>query len=38
VLHLSASYAEMKPRTPISAPPLPMSTLPLITRGAPVIV
>jgi hypothetical protein len=30
--------AAMKPRARYSAPPLPMNTLPLATRGAPVMV
>jgi hypothetical protein len=37
-LPVAASYAAMNPRTPYSAPPLPISTLPSITRGAPVMV
>src|SRR5215471_2586011 len=37
-LPVSASKADRYPRTRYSAPPLPMSTLPLTTRGAPVIV
>ena len=34
---VSASYAVTYPRTPYSAPPFPISTLPSAIRGAPVI-
>src|SRR6267142_4491644 len=36
-LPVCASYAEIYPRTPNSAPAFPMRTIPLAMRGAPVI-
>src|SRR2546425_1505756 len=37
ILPVSASYAEMYPRTPSSAPALPMMTRPFAIRGYPVM-